>query len=394
MKKTLSVLIAIVSVFSCALAFTGCNNTDKPHTHAYTQKVAEEQYIKSQATCTAKAVYYYSCECGEKGEATFEYGDFKTHTFDKKVIKNEYLLSAATAQSKAVYYYSCECGERGSETFEYGDVLPPTQGLEYVLNDGGGSYSLKSIGSATDTDIVIASEHNGKPVIAISEYAFEDCASITSVYIPDGIERIGMNAFRSCRRLLKIEIPASVEVIGDGAFEWCYSVHSITVDKGNAKYKSENDCLLTKNGETLKWGCVTSVIPDGVKTIGIGAFAGCQAMTKISIPDSVKTIAYQAFYSCSGLTSINIPDSVQTLGQYSFAYCSALESVVLSENLTKISDYTFLNCEKLTSIIIPDGVVSIGANAFANSTLRSVTIPVSVTSIGRMRSNGVLSLPT
>ena len=48
--------------------------------HSFTAETAEEQYLKSAATCTEKAVYYKSCAvCGtsSKGtadEATFESG--------------------------------------------------------------------------------------------------------------------------------------------------------------------------------------------------------------------------------------------------------------------------------------------------------------------------------
>ena len=43
--------------------------------HKFTKKDTDEKYLLSSATCTQKAVYYYSCECGEKGTETFEYGE-------------------------------------------------------------------------------------------------------------------------------------------------------------------------------------------------------------------------------------------------------------------------------------------------------------------------------
>lgn len=51
------------------------------HVHAYDQQVATEDYLASAATCQAKAKYYYSCTCGDKGEETFEYGDLGDHTY-------------------------------------------------------------------------------------------------------------------------------------------------------------------------------------------------------------------------------------------------------------------------------------------------------------------------
>ena len=51
------------------------------HVHGYTEKNTDEKYLKTPATCTAKAVYYYSCSCGNKGTETFESGDMPAHSW-------------------------------------------------------------------------------------------------------------------------------------------------------------------------------------------------------------------------------------------------------------------------------------------------------------------------
>ena len=51
------------------------------HVHSYTEKNTDEKYLKTPATCTAKAVYYYSCSCGNKGTETFESGDMPAHSW-------------------------------------------------------------------------------------------------------------------------------------------------------------------------------------------------------------------------------------------------------------------------------------------------------------------------
>ena len=51
------------------------------HVHSYTEKNTDEKYLKTPATCTAKAVYYYSCSCGNKGAETFESGDMLAHSW-------------------------------------------------------------------------------------------------------------------------------------------------------------------------------------------------------------------------------------------------------------------------------------------------------------------------
>ena len=59
------------------------------HVHSYTEKNTDAKYLKSAATCTAKAVYYYSCSCGEKGTETFEYGDVLAHSWGTKWANND-----------------------------------------------------------------------------------------------------------------------------------------------------------------------------------------------------------------------------------------------------------------------------------------------------------------
>ena len=51
------------------------------HEHVFDQQETSEGFLKSRATCQAKAVYYYSCVCGLKGTETFEYGEIADHRF-------------------------------------------------------------------------------------------------------------------------------------------------------------------------------------------------------------------------------------------------------------------------------------------------------------------------
>ncbi len=91
-----------------------------PHTH--NQEVVQDKYLASAASCTAKAKYYKSCFCGDKGSVTFDYGEKKAHVNTQK-IDDLYLKSKATCTAKAVYYESCSvCGEKGTATFETGDT--------------------------------------------------------------------------------------------------------------------------------------------------------------------------------------------------------------------------------------------------------------------------------
>ena len=91
---------------------------------------------------------------------------------------------------------------------------------------------------------------------------------------------------------------------------------------------------LTEYGKTLS----RIVIPDGVTSIGKGAFGK------------------NVFYETANLISVEIPNSVTSIGAYAFSACFNLSYVNLPESLTYIGDYAFLYCTSLTSIDISDSI--------------------------------------
>ena len=290
------------------------------------------------ATCTEQAV----CEkCNEK------YGEFAKHNYKDGVC--------------------IVCG-----------IRRPSEGLGYSLNSDGTGYTVTGIGTCTDTELIIPSEYNAKPVTSIGNAAFIGCTGLTSVTIGNSVTSIGGYAFGGCTGLTSVTIGNSVTSISICAFTYCSGLTSIIVDEGNTKYHSAGNCLIETATKTLILGCKTSVIPtDGsVTSIGEWAFEGCTNLTSITIPDSVTSIGSSAFYGCSGLTSVTIGNSVTSIGNYAFDGCTGLTSVTIPDSVTSIGNYAFDGCTGLTSITIPDSVTSIGESAFSGcSSLENITIP-------------------
>lgn len=106
------------------------------YSHIIDQEVVDEKYKASDATCTKKATYYKSCECGFKGTATFEVGDYGDHVFNKEVATDKYKVEALSNADKTTYYKSCECGQKGTETFvvNNSDIELTTQTVVYDFN--------------------------------------------------------------------------------------------------------------------------------------------------------------------------------------------------------------------------------------------------------------------
>lgn len=187
----------------------------KMEAHDFTAEKAEEQYQKSAATCTEKAVYYKSCiVCGltskdTEQEDTFEsgdplnhdfsnwnsngkdqhtrtcqrqgcdytetddcdggtatctepatctvcggtYGELAAHDFTAEVAEAKYLKTEATCTEQAVYYKSCKaCGLASEDTFQSGNPLGHDYGAWKSNGDGTHTRICARDSSHTETD--------------------------------------------------------------------------------------------------------------------------------------------------------------------------------------------------------------------------------------------------
>ncbi len=194
-------------------------------------------------------------------------------------------------------------------------------------------------------------------VTGIGESAFVGCYRLTSVTIPNSVTSIGEQAFSGCTGLTSITIPNSVTGIGEGAFDGCLGLTEIIVESGNNKYDSRDNCnaIIETASNTLITGCMNTIIPNSVTSIGEYAFWDCRGLTSVTIPNSVASIGSHAFYDCIGLTAVNIPNSVASIGAGAFVGCSSLTSVTVEwETPITITETTFSNRANAT-LYVPVG---------------------------------------
>ena len=136
--RRLTIVLVMLLVLICALAFVGCQ--EKKPNEPVTPQQPEHTHVAflveaKEATCTEEGNNaYYLCTCGLafKDEAmtipTYAYSEViakKDHVYNKTEVSREALKEAATCQSAAVYYYSCTCGAidngENANTFVFGE---------------------------------------------------------------------------------------------------------------------------------------------------------------------------------------------------------------------------------------------------------------------------------
>lgn len=182
------------------------------------------------------------------------------------------------------HYYAM----RHSITFTI-DNMDRSEQFGYIIGDDGITlYDCYS----SDEDIVLPSQINGIPVVGLGADLF---------------------AFRSERRT--ISIPETVTNIHPTALTSCYDLEGIYVHAKNKQYIDIDGVLFKKSMDVLlQYPCKkagdTYQVPEGVKTIGTGAFMHTTNVKEIVLPNSVVSLKSESFCRSNALEKLVIPASV------------------------------------------------------------------------------------
>ncbi len=369
-------------------------------------------------TCEQDGAITYTCSgCGYQKVKTI---NAKEHTY-----------STVWTTDDAHHWHAsmCECSnvsDWGSHTYDGNTCTvcghqKPSEGLYFIPNSDGASYTVGNIGEATDVHLVIPSSYESYPVTGIAANAFEGNTTLLSLTIPDSIKTIGTYAFYGCTSLQRVTLGNGLQTVADYAFMDCDALEGLYI-KDLAAYLSisfgysyanplqfANDLYL--NGELI----TDLVIPDGITSIGVRAlqggsfasvtfgkdvthigsyaFALCENLAAVNIPNHITRIDDGAFYNCSELKSVTLPDNLKSVPYAIFQKCSALESIEIPSTVKTIEAYAFSGCSSLKNVILPEGVTAINGLAFQSCTaLESIHIPNGILSIGDSAFTGCKSL--
>ena len=173
----------------------------------------------------------------------------------------------------------------------------------------------------------------GDNVNSLNTFLFKDCSNLNAITIPESVQIIEDYVFQYCD-LREIHIPAGVTTIGDYAFSHNNNLEKITAAKENTRYSTPEgyNVLIDNNtiyGSTLVLGGKGAIIPDGIVSIGDGAFNGIHGITSITIPASVEAIGSYAFEACSDLKEIHCLATDRYISVRDFAFDGLYETTTL-----------------------------------------------------------------
>lgn len=275
----------------------------------------------------ASTLYTDSFNFTDSPIATLYLGRTTTLTFHDNKYLNDLTIGPLVKTISAYAFGRC-------------DLLPSVYIPESCENIEEGAFS-----DCNNLHTIEFEEHQGESCVKIGEGVFRNCINLSNVIFSKySVNIIESSAFQNCAKLTSVNMPNSLTSIGSNAFVGCDGLESISF------------------GPSLQ-------------TIGVSAFESCAGLTALEFPKSLQTIGQQAFKNCSNIEKLSISNLSYRLkiGSHAFSGCSRLTRVGFQ--CKELGHGAFQGCSNLGNISI--SAENIKDEAFADcSSLRNVEITI------------------
>ncbi len=292
---------------------------------------------------------------GEQIDGTTISGAYSLATYIEAVKNNCTTESGKLIRAIAVYVAMADAYK------EEMDILN-----NFIYEKVGPNYVIKGVKRAVG-ELVIPDMFEGLYITEIAPYAFLGKSELTSITIPSTVKTIGIGAFKDCSSLKEVDFADGLEVIGSRAFEntaitdlvipntvlaigmgafcGCDSIASIQLPFIGAYNSNSNNYFgyifgapsYVANSTYVPASLKTVIISDNCTRVPAYSFYGCSMIEEIILGNGVNTIGISAFSGCERLTTIYIPATVTEIPAAGYFYNSpfygcSLELVIVTES--------------------------------------------------------------
>ncbi len=246
------------------------------------------------------------------------------------------------------------------------------------------------------TSLDIGAVAGDKTVGRIATEAFSDNDTLEEIIVPDTVTEIASGAFQKMKKLSKITLP----FVGKTALSDSYIYETDEAEDksvngervfahvfGTEEYSYGEAVSATFGTEATTVYIPATLTEVTIKPVGeykipMYAFAGMTLLQKVNLAGNITAIGQYAFQNCRDLSTINIPASVTTIDSFAFQHCSFLTALTFDEgsNLLEIKESAFAN-SGVKKVTLPASVSVIGIRAFKNSALQEIVLSAQLTAV-------------
>ena len=201
-----------------------------------------------------------------------------------------------------------------------------------------------------------------RKVTRIGKNAFWYVTCLKKVILPETIKAIDDYAFYECDQLEELTLPNSLETIGNKVFSHCH-IKSLFIGE-NMKSMGE-----------LGYGA--SLVVDTIYVKDLKSFLNIDYYN-INFFNGENTLMYNS--SGSLISNLIIPEGMTKIGK-SLEGCKSIRTVTIPETITEIDDYAFRGCSNLAEVNMHDKIETIGEEAFCGCNISEIKFPKNLTSI-------------
>lgn len=222
----------------------------------------------------------------------------------------------------------------------------------------------------------------------IDSYAFAECWSLENTdFLGPRVKEIFNFAFQNCKGLVSVTLPETLNFVYESVFDGCDAITELRL--GQTFEVSDNstryDKLLNHIGDLGDNITQITLIGNSIKQLSRNYFDGLTSLESFVMVDSVETVESYTFRQCVNLKNITLSNNLDTS---EFTYMAFYGTKFLNEMIEPLiykNEIMYVPANITPEYAFPQGVniTRINDGAFAgNSSLKKITIPASVESMG------------